>query len=59
MQSTVGTYRGVPLSKAASVLGPDLGERRLRDVSSLLGVIQLVDSLPVLRQVHVSLFLLQ
>lgn len=53
------TYRGVPLSKAASVLGPDLGERRLRDVSSLLSVIQLVDGLPVLRQVHVSLFLLQ
>lgn len=55
----VVTYRGVSLAKAASVLGPDLGECWLGYVSSLLSVIQLMDGLPVLRQVHVGLLLLR
>lgn len=53
------TYRRVSFAEAASVLGPDLGQRRLGDVSPLFSVVQLVHGLPVLGQVHVGLLLLQ
>lgn len=53
------TYRRVAFAEAASVLGSDLRQRRLCNVGPLLSIIQLVDGLPVLGQVHVGLLLLR
>ncbi len=52
------THWGVAFAEAASVLGPDLGERRLGDVGPLFCVVQLMNRLPVLGQIHIRLLLL-
>ncbi len=52
------THWGVAFAEAASVLGPDLGDCRLGDVGSLFCVVQLMNRLPVLGQIHVRLLLL-